>query len=143
MAQPQILRSVPIAFGSRRTSIPRPHGSFSDAAHALMNELLSVSPSISYPIDFVPSHSIFSIDPAYPDVNFPGLPPLHTGTADEVIHTKVAKAIYDTEDDEPNGERAFFAADLSKVLLQHERWLRCLPGIEPFYGESALSVRRT
>lgn len=134
MAQPQILHSVPINFGSRKSSISRPHGSFNDAAHALMNELLSISPSISYPIDFIPSHSIFSIDPALPDVGFSGLPPLQTGTADEVIHTQVAKALYDVEDDEPNGERAFFAADLSKVLLQHERWLRCLPGVEPFYA---------
>jgi ornithine decarboxylase len=47
----------------------------------------------------------------------------------------VAKALYDIEDEEPNVERAFFAADLSKVLLQHERWLRCLPGVEPFYGK--------
>jgi hypothetical protein len=104
-----------------------------------MTELLSVSPTVSYPIDFIPTHSIFSVNPAAPEVQFAGLPPLQTGTTDEIINTKVAQAIYNTEDEEPNTESAFFAADLSKVLLQHERWLRCLPGVEPFYGESLLS----
>jgi hypothetical protein len=99
-----------------------------------MSEVLSVSPTVSYPIDFIP-RSRFALDPAAPDVSFAGLPPLQTGTIDEIINTKVADAIYDTEDGEPGTESAFFAADLSKVLLQHQRWLRCLPGVEPFYGK--------
>ena len=37
-------------------------------------------------------------------------------------------------DHEPDSEKAFFVADLSYVFKQHERWKRCLPGIEPFYG---------
>ncbi|KAG8720042.1 hypothetical protein FRC08_001335 [Ceratobasidium sp. 394] len=135
MAQPQILHSAPIHFSSRKNStVSHPYGSFNDAAHALMNELLSVSPTVSYPIDFIPTHSIFTVDPAVPKVEFAGLPHLQTGTVDEIINATVANAIYDTEDDEPNTESAFFAADLSKVLLQHERWLRCLPGVEPFYA---------
>ncbi|QRV89764.1 ornithine decarboxylase [Ceratobasidium sp. AG-Ba] len=133
MAQPQVLHSVPINFVSTRSSnTPRSYGSFQDASRSL-NDLFSVSPTASYPADCT-SRSIFAVDPAVPDVSFPGLPPLQTGTIDEVINTKVAAAIYDTEDGEPGAESAFFAADLSRVLLQHERWLRCLPGVEPFYA---------
>ncbi|KAF8322616.1 ornithine decarboxylase [Clavulina sp. PMI_390] len=35
---------------------------------------------------------------------------------------------------EPDAERAFFVADLSKVYQQYTRWRRCLPDIEPFYA---------
>ncbi|KAG8728871.1 hypothetical protein FRC12_021430, partial [Ceratobasidium sp. 428] len=135
MAQPQILRSAPINFSSgNRSTASHPYGSFNDAAHALMSELLSVSPTVSYPIDFVPAHNVFAVNPSVPEVGFVGLPPLQSGTVDEIISAKVADAIYGTEDGESNTESAFFAADLSKVLLQHERWLHCLPGVEPFYA---------
>lgn len=103
-----------------------------------MRDILSTSPTTSCPVDFATTRSIFTVNSSVPDVNFPGLPPLHTGTVDEIIHANVAKALYDLDDEEPNVERAFFAADLSKVLLQHERWLRCLPGVEPFYGKLGL-----
>ncbi|CAE6416290.1 unnamed protein product [Rhizoctonia solani] len=133
MAQPQILRSAPINFrSSKAPSIARPHGSFSDNSGSLSN-IFSVSPPVSRSVDLAPSHSIFAINSAAPEIGFPGLPPLATGTNDEIINTNVAKALYDS-DDEPDVERAFFAADLSKVLSQHERWLRCLPGVEPFYA---------
>lgn len=134
MAQPRVLRSAPINFQPPKSSnIPKSHGSFNGAPSSLMSEILSISPTVSYSVDFS-AHSIFAINPAVPDVNFPGLPPLHTGSCDELIHSNVAKALYDLEDEEPDVERAFFAADLSKVLLQHERWQRCLPGVEPFYA---------
>jgi ornithine decarboxylase len=42
-------------------------------------------------------------------------------------------------DGEPDAERAFFVADLSQVYLQWQRWKRCLPEIEPFFGTSPSS----
>ncbi|KAG8699668.1 hypothetical protein FRC11_013565, partial [Ceratobasidium sp. 423] len=102
MAQPQILRSAPINFRSSRSpSIARPHGSFSDNPGSLSN-IFSVSPPISRSVDFTSSHSIFAINSATPEIGFPGLPPLVTGTTDEVINTNVAEALYDIDDDEPN-----------------------------------------
>ncbi|CAE6381881.1 unnamed protein product [Rhizoctonia solani] len=134
MAQPQVLRSAPINFRpSRSPNIARPHGSLNDSSSSLSN-IFSISPPTSRSVDRTSSHSIFAINPAAPDIGFPGLPPLATGTTDEIINTNVAKALYDTEDEEPNVERAFFAADLSKVFSQHQRWVRCLPGVEPFYA---------
>ncbi|CAE6454898.1 ornithine decarboxylase [Rhizoctonia solani AG-1 IB] len=134
MAQPQVLRSAPVNFRpSKSSSTARSHGSFNDHPSSLSN-IFSISPPISRSVDFTSSRSIFAINPAAPEIAFPGLPPLSTGAIDEIINTNVAKALYDIEDEEPNVERAFFAADLSKVLLQHERWLRCLPGVEPFYA---------
>ncbi|KAI0319068.1 ornithine decarboxylase [Amylostereum chailletii] len=37
-------------------------------------------------------------------------------------------------DHEPDAEKAFFVADLSYVLKQHERWKRNLPDVDPFYA---------
>ncbi|KAF8573939.1 ornithine decarboxylase [Ramaria rubella] len=37
-------------------------------------------------------------------------------------------------DNDANSERAFFAADLSQVYGQHERWRNNLPDIEPFFA---------
>jgi hypothetical protein len=34
----------------------------------------------------------------------------------------------------PDAEKAYFVADLSYVYNQYQRWQRCLPEIEPFYG---------
>jgi ornithine decarboxylase len=34
----------------------------------------------------------------------------------------------------PDAEKAYFVADLSYVYNQYQRWKRCLPEIEPFYG---------
>jgi ornithine decarboxylase len=34
----------------------------------------------------------------------------------------------------PMPKRLFFVADLSQVYLQHERWKKCLPEIEPHYA---------
>ncbi|KAF9554570.1 ornithine decarboxylase [Agrocybe pediades] len=37
-------------------------------------------------------------------------------------------------DHEPDAEKAFFVADLSQVYRQHQRWIACLPEIQPFYA---------
>lgn len=32
------------------------------------------------------------------------------------------------------GDESFFVADLGQVTQQHRRWLKCLPGVQPYYG---------
>ncbi|KAJ5148516.1 hypothetical protein N7448_000094 [Penicillium atrosanguineum] len=32
------------------------------------------------------------------------------------------------------GDESFFVADLGQVTQQHRRWLRCLPGVQPYYA---------
>ena len=70
------------------------------------------------------------------DVRIPDLPPLLRGNP--VIHLRngVTRAARKVAEHEPDSEKAFFVADLSSVYMQHQRWKRCLPEIEPFYGAS-------
>ena len=32
------------------------------------------------------------------------------------------------------GDESFFVADLGQVTQQHQRWLKSLPGVQPYYG---------
>lgn len=71
------------------------------------------------------------------DVVIPGLPPVHRGHADIHLREGVMHAAELAADGEPDAEKAFFVADLSYVYTQHERWVRNLPEVQPFYGQSA------
>jgi len=71
-----------------------------------------------------------------PDASFPNLPPLLYGHPDFHLRNGVMRALSLAVDGEPDAERAFFVADLSQVYLQFQRWKRCLPEIEPFFGTS-------
>jgi ornithine decarboxylase len=83
--------------------------------------------------------------PASPDEEWDGvdnpieiseeLPSLHEGPIDYHKFAGIRKAQEAAIAHVPDGERAFFVADLSRVYLQFQRWTRCLPGIKPFYGE--------
>jgi hypothetical protein len=41
----------------------------------------------------------------------------------------------------PDAEKAYFVADLSYVYNQYQRWKRCLPEVEPFYGTRTRHVQ--
>ena len=69
---------------------------------------------------------------AGPEVAIAGLPPLLRGHPDVHLRAGIIAAF---SNEEANSERAFFAADLSQVYAQHERWRANLPDIEPFFGE--------
>ena len=69
-----------------------------------------------------------------PDVFFPNLPPLQNGHPNFHLRNGVMRALSLAVEGEPDAERAFFVADLSQVYLQHQRWKRSLPEIEPFFG---------
>ena len=71
-----------------------------------------------------------------PDASFPNLPPLQYGHPNFHLRNGVMKALSLAVDGEPDAERAFYVADLSQVYLQFQRWKRCLPEIEPFFGTS-------
>lgn len=75
------------------------------------------------------------------DASFPNLPPLHYGHPNFHLRNGVMRALSLAADGEPDAERAFFVADLSQVYLQWQRWKRCLPEIEPFFGTSPVSSR--
>jgi len=65
---------------------------------------------------------------------FPDLPPLQHGHPAVHLRNGIMEAARLAVHHEPDSEQAFFVADLSHVYLQHERWKRCLPEVEPFYG---------
>ncbi|KAG6867206.1 hypothetical protein C0993_005746 [Termitomyces sp. T159_Od127] len=46
----------------------------------------------------------------------------------------VMRAARLVEAHQQDAEKAFFVADLSKVYLQHQRWIKALPEIQPFYA---------
>ena len=76
------------------------------------------------------------------DVVIPGLPPVHRGHTDIHLRQGVMRAAELAADGEPDAEKAFFVADLSHVYMQHERWMRNLPEVQPFYGQSADLIKR-
>jgi len=71
------------------------------------------------------------------DIVFPGLPPLLRGHPDVHLRNGVIRAARLSAAGIPDAEKAYFVADLSYVYNQHQRWKRCLPEIEPFYGARA------
>lgn len=73
------------------------------------------------------------------DICIPNLPPLLRGHAEVHLRNGVMRASRLAAMHETDAEKAFFVADLSYVYRQHERWKRCLPEVEPFYGASCLS----
>jgi ornithine decarboxylase len=74
------------------------------------------------------------------DIIFPELPPLLRGHPDVHLRNGVIRAARLSAAGVPDAEKAYFIADLSYVYNQLQRWKRCLPEIEPFYGAR---VRRT
>lgn len=58
--------------------------------------------------------------------------PLFHGSIEQQLRT-VLKDV-DVDECEADGENAFFVADLSEIYRQHQRWLRALPRVIPFYA---------
>ncbi|KAG8969103.1 hypothetical protein FRC03_004418 [Tulasnella sp. 419] len=116
---------------------------FSSTAQALVTSFLSTSP-VSQRHN--PVHSQIITPPltepdSEPEVGdladeviFPSLPPVGSGYPAEHVREGIACAWTMTDLHQADSERAFFVADLSQVLRQHEKWQACLPGIEPFYA---------
>ncbi|KIY46065.1 hypothetical protein FISHEDRAFT_47885 [Fistulina hepatica ATCC 64428] len=74
------------------------------------------------------------------------LPPLLQGLSDVHIRREVMKAVHslsghavdvcdeDADCDGGDSSKAFFVADLSEVFKMQQRWMTCLPEIEPHYA---------
>ncbi|KAI5982890.1 hypothetical protein EDC04DRAFT_2840597 [Pisolithus marmoratus] len=62
---------------------------------------------------------------------FESLPPLFRGHPEIHLRNGVMNATRRAAANLPDAEKAFFVADLTQVYLQHQRWLHCLPEIEP------------
>ncbi|KAG6917850.1 hypothetical protein DXG01_000755 [Tephrocybe rancida] len=90
----------------------------------LVNNIYS-SPPVIPPADF-PTDEEIRI--------FPSLPPLYHGHPEIHLREGVMRAARLAEAQEPDAEKAFFVADLSQVYQQHQRWVSCLPEIQPFYA---------
>jgi len=39
------------------------------------------------------------------------------------------------------GDESFFVADLGRVIQHHRRWVKSLPGVQPYYGTDLRSER--
>lgn len=68
------------------------------------------------------------------DVFFACLPPLLRGHPDVHLRNGIMDASRKAAENKTNAEKAFFVADLGQVYRQHQRWLHCMPDIEPYYG---------
>lgn len=73
------------------------------------------------------------------EISIANLPPLFRGHAEVHLRNGVMRASRLAALHETDAEKAFFVSDLSYVYRQHERWKRCLPEVEPFYGTLCLS----
>lgn len=85
------------------------------------------------PISDTPNHTTFHHNHD-DDVHIENLPPLLRGHPDVHLRNGVMRAARLAAVQEVDSEKAFFVADLSSVYMQHLRWKKCLPEIEPFYG---------
>ena len=100
------------------------------AAQPVIHEFLSKSLPTHAVSDIVTSDNRISDDEA----TFPGLPPLRNGHSDIHLRNGIMRASRLAIANESDAEKAFFVADLGQVYMQHERWKKCLPEIEPHYG---------
>lgn len=89
------------------------------------------------------SRSVNDIHGTCEDVHIPHMPLLLRGHAELHLRNGVMRASRLSALHEPDAEKAFFVADLSYVYKQHERWKKCLPAIEPFYGVLYFLTRTT
>ncbi|KAH8118173.1 ornithine decarboxylase [Phellopilus nigrolimitatus] len=114
-----------IDFDFDKNKIRPEEETFGAVAHSVVNGLMS--PVVSRSLhDF--HHD------GEDEVHFSHLPPLLRGHPEIHLRNGVMRASRLGAVHETDAEKAFFVADLSYVYKQHERWKRCLPGIEPFYA---------
>ena len=75
-----------------------------------------------------------TVDEGEAEKIFESLPPLYRGHPDVHLRNGIMNASLKAAENKINAEKAFFVADLGQVYRQHQRWLQCMPDIEPFYG---------
>ena len=131
MSQLEILSPrSPINISMSSYSNRLPGSSHSWSAQSVVHEYLSRSPSARITADS-PAIDIHTIDE---EAIFPSLPPLRNGHPEVQLRNGIMRASRLAAANQPDAEKAFFVADLGQVYIQHERWKKCLPDIEPHYG---------
>ncbi|KIM64508.1 hypothetical protein SCLCIDRAFT_1213333 [Scleroderma citrinum Foug A] len=81
-----------------------------------------------------PDNAPGSADELEGETIFDSLPPLFRGHPEVHLRNGIMNASRKAAANILDAEKAFFVADLTQVYLQHQRWLRCLPEIEPHYA---------
>jgi ornithine decarboxylase len=109
-------------------------------AWGALHGVLSASPPVSR---FATPASSLACDDEDEEPLFPDLPSLNTGRPEIHLRNGVMNAARASAAHEADAERAFFVADLSQVYLQHLRWKKNLPEIEPYYGEIIITYPPT
>lgn len=133
MSQVEVLTArAAVSFGRSSADKHAFFGREEDASESLVHSPPSTSP----------------LYPSFPDhhdeeVRFDNLPPLLRGHPDIHLRNGVIRANRLAAVHEPDAEKAFFVADLSYVYMQHARWKRALPEIEPFYGKLSFVLEST
>jgi ornithine decarboxylase len=94
------------------------------------------TPALDRPEDLSLIHgkSDLTVDEGEAEKIFTSLPPLLRGHPDVHLRNGIMNASCKAAENRINAEKAFFVADLGQVYRQHQRWLQCMPDIEPFYG---------
>ncbi|KAG6372145.1 pyridoxal-dependent decarboxylase [Boletus reticuloceps] len=94
------------------------------------------TPVLDRPEDssLVHEKSDLTVDEGEAEKIFASLPPLHRGHPDVHLRNGIMNASRKATENKINAEKAFFVADLGQVYRQHQRWLQCMPDIEPFYA---------
>jgi len=64
---------------------------------------------------------------------FADLPPVLRGEPHNILQDLIRER-QSASDGDVDAEKAFFVADLGHVWLQHMKWKRCLPRVQPFYA---------
>ncbi|KZT06067.1 uncharacterized protein LAESUDRAFT_654444 [Laetiporus sulphureus 93-53] len=141
MSQLEVLAALsPVAFeydvnacsSSLPASFPRSHQE-RILANALINGLIT-APHIAHGHDTPLANTQDGEAQDDADVTIPGLPPLLRGHPNIHLRNGVINALHLAIAGESDAEKAFFVADLSRVLQQHKRWMANLPEIQPFYA---------
>lgn len=94
------------------------------------------TPTLDRPEDLSLIHEKLdlTVDEGEAENIFASLPPLLRGHPDVHLRNGIMNASCKAAENRINAEKAFFVADLGQVYRQHQRWLQCMPDIEPFYG---------
>lgn len=105
------------------------------ATNALVNDILASSRPLRLTAEStLPEFPLRPSDDEDRENLFPSLPPLLHGHPEVHLRSGIMHASHLAALNEPDAEKAFFVADLGQVYRQHQRWVACLPEIQPFYG---------
>lgn len=80
--------------------------------------------------------AIMDLLPAQQELIIPEkIPLIAKPTPDQLVDLAIESQIsHITKRAVVGGDESFFVADLGQVIRQHRRWMKSLPGVQPYYG---------